>query len=473
MTSENHQMPSERTTIVFDADLIQRYDQSGPRYTSYPTAVEFRSDFSTGDYYRLADLSNRQHAPRPLSLYIHLPFCATVCYYCACNKVVTNNRQRASAYLSHLFREIERQGRLFSSERPVTQLHWGGGTPTFLNDDQMAGLMKVTREHFALEDDDRGEFSIEVDPRETHKDSMAVLRGLGFNRLSLGVQDFDPRVQRAVNRIQSESLTLRVMNVARTTGFRSINVDLIYGLPLQTVSTFSRTVDRILDAGPDRISVFNYAHLPDRFKTQGQINRKELPSPSEKLAILEMTIGKLTHAGYQYIGMDHFAKPDDELAVAQRNRTLHRNFHGYSTRGNCDLIGMGVSAIGGIGNAYYQNAKSLNDYYSRINRGVLPIVRGIELDWDDLLRREVISRLICHFELEYNFLEYRYRIDFRSYFSSELGRLRCMEDDGLLSIGPHRIEILPKGRMLIRAVCMVFDRYLSNAESEKRFSKVI
>jgi oxygen-independent coproporphyrinogen III oxidase len=471
--SGEDQMDSDRYSVLFDADLVDQYDQSGPRYTSYPTAVEFDSKFSVRDYCRLADQSNNQHAPRPLSLYLHLPFCATVCYYCACNKIVTNNRQRATVYLKHLFREIEQQGRLFAKERPVTQLHWGGGTPNFLDDGQMAEVMKVTRKHFMLEDGDRGEYSIEVDPRETHSDSMALLRDLGFNRLSVGVQDFDPRVQRAVNRVQSELLTFSVINAARVAGFRSINVDLIYGLPLQTVTAFSRTIDRILDAAPDRISAFNYAHLPERFKTQRQIRPEELPSPHEKLEILELTIDRLTRAGYQYIGMDHFARPDDELAVAQRNHTLHRNFQGYSTRGNCDLIGMGVSGIGSVGNAYYQNAKSLDEYYSRINRGELPIVRGFELDRDDQLRREVISRLICHFELEYSFLEYRFDIDFKSYFARELERLRRMHDDGLLSIGADRIEILPKGRMLIRAVCMVFDRYREDIEPDSRFSRVI
>ncbi|MDH5447366.1 MAG: oxygen-independent coproporphyrinogen III oxidase, partial [Gammaproteobacteria bacterium] len=341
--------------IVFDLDLIRRYDKAGPRYTSYPTAVQFHENFAEREYKDYAIKSNENG--QPLSLYFHLPFCDTVCFYCACNKIITKNRKRSMPYLQRLFQEISLQAALFDPDRPVTQLHWGGGTPTFLSHDEMRQLMAETRRYFKLLDDDNGEYSIEIDPREADAETINVLRELGFNRLSLGVQDFDPAVQKAVNRIQSEAETEEVIQAARDVGFHSVSIDLMYGLPLQSVATFSQTLDKVIAMSPDRLSVFNYAHLPQMFKTQRQINEAELPPPEEKLAILQLCVQRLTDEGYVYIGMDHFAKPDDELAIAQQEGTLYRNFQGYSTQAECDLIAMGVTAVSKIGNSYSQNVK--------------------------------------------------------------------------------------------------------------------
>jgi oxygen-independent coproporphyrinogen-3 oxidase len=463
-------------SLIFDSQLIKRYDTSGPRYTSYPTAVQFHKGFGEAEYRHAAQITNEQsrasdHA-RPLSLYFHLPFCDTVCFYCGCNKIVTKNRQRAVLYLEHLYKEIAMQGALFDRNRPVDQLHWGGGTPTFISHEQMRDLMRMTRKHFQLRDDDSGEYSIEIDPREADEKTVRLLRELGFNRMSMGVQDFDPAVQKAVNRIQSEEQTFAVLNAARERGFKSVSIDLIYGLPLQSVASFGRTLDKILAVLPDRLSVFNYAHLPEMFKTQRQIHDAELPSPQEKLDILNHTIEKLTHAGYVYIGMDHFARPDDELASAQREGTLYRNFQGYSTHADCDLVAMGVTSIGKVGNTYAQNVKDLDTYYARLDAGQLPVYRGIELDADDVLRREVITQLICHFRLDIPGIETRFGIVFADYFATELPKLQQLQIDGLLTMNAQRIEVLPVGHLLIRNVCMVFDKYL-RAQTLQRFSKVI
>jgi oxygen-independent coproporphyrinogen-3 oxidase len=458
-------------SLVFDQSLIEKYDQAGPRYTSYPTAVQFHDRFGPDDYRVAAAATNEQGSP--LSLYFHIPFCDTVCFYCACNKIATKDRTKAPPYLARLHRELELQGALFDPSRPVEQLHWGGGTPTFISHDQMRELMEVTGRHFRLLDDDSGEYSIEIDPREADRETVAVLRSIGFNRMSLGVQDFDPRVQKAVNRIQTEAETLEVLESARRKGFRSISIDLIYGLPLQSTESFGRTLDTIIDFGPDRLSVFNYAHLPERFKPQRRINAEELPAPQEKLDILEMTSTKLAAAGYVYIGMDHFARPDDELAVAQRDGTLYRNFQGYSTHADCDLIGLGVTSIGMIGPTYAQNVKALEAYYERIDAGELAVYRGLTLTREDGIRRDIITRLICHFTLRYRDLGERWGLDFRSHFAPEIERLADMEADGLLRVGEGGIDVLPKGRLLIRNICMVFDAYLSAAQQTKRFSRVI
>jgi oxygen-independent coproporphyrinogen-3 oxidase len=458
--------------VVFDPELIRRYDRPGPRYTSYPTAVQFDSGFGAAQY-RAAAVRGRVRQPaRSLSLYFHLPFCDTVCFYCACNKIVTKNRARAIPYLEALHREIEMQGALFGDQRAVEQLHWGGGTPTFISHDEMRALMAATRRHFQLRDDDRGEYSIEVDPREVGRGTLPLLRELGFNRLSMGVQDFDAAVQKAVNRIQSEEQTLTVLEEARALGFRSINMDLIYGLPKQTVESFARTLDKIVAVAPDRLSVFNYAHLPELFKTQRQIDATELPDAQTKLDILQLTIEHLTHAGYAYIGMDHFAKPDDELAVAQRNGTLYRNFQGYSTHARCDLIAMGVTSIGMIDDTYSQNEKTIDRYAQAIAAGRLPIARGVALDLDDQLRRQVIADLICHFRLDRRAIERRFGIEFTDYFSAELTALATMELDGLLLITPETIEVQPAGKLLIRNICMTFDKYL-NLRQPARYSKSI
>lgn len=456
--------------LEFNPDLIRRYDRAGPRYTSYPTANLFHTGFGEAEYRRFAAASNA--AGGPLSLYFHLPFCATVCYYCACNKIITKNRKRAEPYLQRMYRELELQGELFDRSRPVDQLHWGGGTPTFLSHEQMAELMTRTASHFNLRDDDTGEYSIEIDPRAVQADTIGLLRKLGFNRMSLGVQDFDPAVQRAVNRIQSQEQTFGAMAAARRHGFRSISVDLIYGLPLQSVASFQRTLDTLLTEPPDRISVFNYAHLPEMFKTQRQIDAAQLPSPAEKLRILQITIERLEAAGYVYIGMDHFARPDDELAVAQRSGSLYRNFQGYSTHSDCDLVALGISAIGMVGSSYSQNVKTIDEYEQLLDAGRLPIQRGFELDQDDLLRREVITRLVCDFELDMGRIGARHGIEFTDYFAPELRSLGAMQADGLVRVGQQRLQVLPPGRLLIRNIAMVFDRHLRE-QREVRFSKVI
>ena len=416
--------------------------------------------------------SGHADTPPPLSIYIHLPFCAKACYYCACNKIVTKDRSRAGPYLERLFREIELQGPLFDRSRPVDQLHWGGGTPTFISHDEMRALMRKTAEHFTLRTDDRGEYSIEVDPREADEETIGLLRELGFNRLSLGVQDLDPIVQRAVNRIQPEEQTLSVLDAARRHGFRSINFDLIYGLPHQNVERFSRTLDRIIAAEPDRLSVFNYAHLPELFKQQRRINAADLPSAAEKLQMLQRTIERLTHAGYVYIGMDHFAKPDDELAVAQRRDSLYRNFQGYSTHAECDLVAMGVTAIGKVGHSYSQNLRAVEAYSAALDAGHVPIMSGIELGEDDRLRRGIISRLICQFELDVDRIEREFKIRFSDYFEQELKELSAMRADGLLDLDVSSICVRPAGKLLIRNICMVFDRYL-RLKPAQRYSKVI
>ena len=456
-------------TLIFDPELIKKYDQSGPRYTSYPTAVQFHEGFGDAEYRSIAEASNS--TGHPLSLYFHIPFCDTVCYYCACNKVVTKDRGQASPYLQRLHKELALQGELFDKSRIVTQLHWGGGTPTFINHQEMRELMDKTRQHFTLMDGDKGEYSIEIDPREASYETIALLRELGFNRMSLGVQDFDPEVQRAVNRIQTEKETMEVLEAARKENFRSISIDLIYGLPHQTSERFLTTLNKIIDVNPDRLSVFNYAHLPRMFMPQRRINDDELPSPQEKLDILKMTIERLTEAGYVYIGMDHFAKPDDELAVAQQDGTLYRNFQGYSTHAECDLIGLGSTSIGMVGPTYAQNMRTLEEYYERIDAGQTSVFRGIELNRDDEIRRDVITRLICHFRLDFSSVNKQWEIDFQDYFKEELPKLQGMAQDGLLEIDQKSMRVMPKGRLLIRNICMTFDAYLKGTTSS--FSKVI
>ena len=462
-----------RDLVDIDAELVSRYDTAGPRYTSYPTAAQFHAGFGEARYRERAERTNRDVPARPLSLYFHLPFCPNICFYCACNKVITKNRARIAPYLERLSKEIALQGALFDRARWVEQLHWGGGTPTFLSHEQMRALMHITREHFQLRDDDRGDYGVEVDPRQADAATIGLLRELGFNRISIGVQDFDPVVQAAVNRIQSEQQTFAVWEAARLEGFHSINVDLIYGLPHQTVASFGRTLDKIVAAGPDRLSVFNYAHLPALFPPQRRIDGAALPGPLEKLGILKLTIARLIDAGYVYIGMDHFARADDELARAQRNGTLHRNFQGYSTHAECDLIGLGVSAIGALGDSYSQNLRTLESYSKALDAGLLATMRGIELDADDRLRRDVIMQLICHGRLDIPEIEKKHAIRFAAYFARELADLKSMQDDGLVTIQPEFIQARPLGKLLIRNICMVFDRYLRQPAQQQRYSKAI
>jgi len=466
----NH-CPGER--VLFDADLVRRYDVHGPRYTSYPTALQFREDFDAETYRTCAQESNGDPIPSPLSLYMHIPFCSTVCFYCACTKVVTRNRRHGAEYLHHLFLEMEMQARLFDSDRTVEQLHLGGGTPTFLDAYELEQLLAHARRLFRLAPDHEGEYAIEIDPRTLRTDSVAQLRQLGFNRVSLGVQDLDENVQRAVNRIQPEEMTQAAVAAIRREKFQSLGMDLIYGLPRQTPDSFARTLERIISMRPDRLSVFNYAHLPQRFKSQQQIEEAELPGAEDKLRILQLAIAQLTDAGYEYIGMDHFALPGDSLCQARRNGTLHRNFQGYSTGGNRDLVGLGMSSIGQVGNCYSQNARTLANYYGLVAAGRLPVERGIVFSADDRLRRQVIMTLICYFALRPSDIEREWDVEFWNYFARERQRLRGFVADGLLRVEDDLIEVLPRGRLLIRNICMAFDQYLRAGDQQQGFSKAV
>lgn len=457
--------------IEFDTDLIKRYDKSGPRYTSYPTAVSFTPEYKEDNYHQHARLSNT--AGGPLSLYFHIPFCDTICFYCACNKIATKDYSKTPTYLEYLYREMDMQTALFDSSRVVEQLHWGGGTPTFLKHHEIEELMAYTRKSFNLLDDDSGDYSIEIDPRSVSKDTIKLLRDVGFNRFSLGVQDVDEKVQKAVNRIQPIKETQAIIDACRDNDAHSVSIDLIYGLPLQTVDGFAQTLQKAIEMNPDRMSVFNYAHLPHIFKPQRRINADELPNAEDKLKILQQSIETLTRAGYEYIGMDHFAKPDDELAIAQAGGSLHRNFQGYTTHAECDLIAMGVSSISSIHNSYSQNEKDLDGYYAAINAGKLPLIRGLSLTDDDVLRREVIQQLSCHFKLDFTEIEEQYDVQFNDYFSTELEELQLMQDDDLLTVSKNEIQVSAKGRMLIRNICMVFDEHLRRQTITQSFSKVI
>ncbi|VAW57260.1 Coproporphyrinogen III oxidase, oxygen-independent [hydrothermal vent metagenome] len=454
-----------------ESHLIKKYDVAGPRYTSYPTAMQFNVEFTESSYRQQAEKSNQRH--KNLSLYFHLPFCDTICYYCACNKIVTKDRNKAKPYLDALHREILMQSQLFDKSRVVKQLHWGGGTPTFISHQQMIGLMGETRKHFNLLSDDSGEYSIEIDPREVSRESIRLLRDIGFNRMSLGVQDFDLNVQKAVNRIQPEEQTLNAIDSAQAFGFKSISTDLIYGLPFQTPESFTTTLTRIIKISPDRISLFNYAHMPKLFKPQRRISVDDMPSANMKIQILKQSIQQLTQAGYVYIGMDHFAKPDDELSIAQQQGKLYRNFQGYATHADCDLVGMGVSSIGSVNQCFSQNVKSLNEYVSLINQKKLPIFRGVIINDDDLLRRDIIMQLICHFNLVFNEIEKKFKINFKKYFSHELKQLSELQNDELVEIKNDSIYVTAKGRLFIRNICMVFDQYISKDTLQSKYSNVI
>jgi oxygen-independent coproporphyrinogen-3 oxidase len=458
--------------IKFDADLIRRYDRSGPRYTSYPTAVQFTDRFALDEYGEAARASNEDPIPRPLSIYVHIPFCSSPCFYCGCTKVITRNHEKAEAYLYRLHREIELQGQLYDLDREVEQLHFGGGTPTFLTSQEIERLIDKLGQHFRMSSDPSREYSIELDPRTITRDTLKDLARVGFNRCSLGIQDFDPAVQEAVNRIQSAPDTLRLLRDAREFGFGSVSVDLIYGLPKQTIDGFSRTLDTVLSSRPDRFAVYAYAHLPQMFKPQRQIKAEDLPSPETRLDLLGLTIERLSNAGYVYIGMDHFALPDDELVLAQRNGTLHRNFQGYSTRGYCDLIGMGVSSIGKVGDNFVQNLKTLPEYYGALDQGRLPVHRGLTVTQDDIVRRDVIQQIMCYGVLDFAATALRHGIDFERYFASEIEALKPMVADGLAEFAAPGLRVQPAGRLLLRHLAMAFDAYLPTAQTS-RFSKVI
>lgn len=457
--------------LEVDLELIRRLDKNGPRYTSYPTADRFSDAFKAESYVRWVEKRRSDPLQKPLSLYIHIPFCNTLCFYCACNKVITKDKSKAAEYVRYLLKEMAMQAELLGPRQVIEQLHFGGGTPTFLSDDEIRQVMGAIRQHFKLVEN--GEYSIEIDPRKVSDETIALLGQAGFNRISIGVQDFDAEVQKAVNRIQSEEETLRVIRAARANGFKSVSIDLIYGLPKQTLDGFGVTLDRIIAANPDRLSIYNYAHMPTMFKPQRRIHEEDLPSPQVKLDILSMAVNKLTDAGYVYIGMDHFAKPEDELAVAQRKGMLHRNFQGYSTHADCDLLALGLTAIGKIGPTYSQNYRELEEYYDALDKNRLPIMRGMELDADDLLRRAIIQALMCHFELVKETYDHNFQIDFDSYFATEMLELREYEREGLLEMSAQRINVTPKGRMLIRNICMVFDKYLRTRQKHAAYSKVI
>lgn len=452
--------------IIWDFDLIQKYNQSGPRYTSYPTALEFNENYHDDDF----KVAAARYPDRPLSLYIHIPFCHKLCYFCACNKIITRHQHKVDIYLDYLEREITQRAPLFKN-RLVTQIHWGGGTPTYLDEAQSSRLMGLLREHFTVSDE--AEISIEMDPREVDLSMLDHLRNIGFNRISMGIQDFNKEVQKLVNREQDEEFIFALMKRAKELGFVSTNIDLIYGLPKQNVESFMFTLEKVVELNPDRMSVFNYAHLPSRFAAQIKIKDDMLPPPETKLTILQKTIEFLGNNGYKFIGMDHFAKPDDELAIAQSEGVLHRNFQGYTTQEECDLLGMGVSAISLLGDTYAQNHKELKQYYAEIEECGIALHKGLALSQDDCIRRDVIKALICNFKLDFDRLSETYHINFNEYFAEDLALLQPLAEDGLLTLTDKSIVVSPRGRLLIRNICLCFDVYSRQLAKRQQFSRII
>ncbi len=458
--------------LEWNQAMIQRYDLAGPRYTSYPTAPQFVEGYPTSEVEAAIARSNL--AGRPLSLYFHIPFCDTICYYCGCNKIVTANKKRARPYLDVLKKEIAHRSAQFDDQRPVHQLHWGGGTPTYISDDEKRELMAETRKYFRLLDDDSGEYSIEIHPGGLTPDTLGVLRDIGFNRLSMGIQDFDPNVQKAVNRFNSVEEVAALSMRAKQEGFLSLSMDLIYGLPHQTVDSVAATLEKVIELSPERLSLFNYAHLPHLFKSQNQIDASALPEPQEKLRILEYSIATLQSAGYVYIGMDHFAKPDDSLVLAQEQGLLQRNFQGYATHGNCDLLAFGVSSISSIDNIFVQNYKDIPQYTAALEKGIAPSFKGLTLTIDDQLRQAVINQLICHFSLDFAPFNHAYSIDFENYFSDALVELMPMVEDGLIARDANGLTVSSDGRLLIRRICMAFDAYLkAPATQAVKYSRIL
>lgn len=454
------------TGTMWDSALIQKYNYSGPRYTSYPTALEFNENYNEQDFQAAAE----RYPTRPLSLYVHIPFCHKLCYFCACNKIITRHQHKADIYLDYLEKEIKNRTALFRN-RTVTQVHWGGGTPTYLTEQQSSRLMAMLRENFTIADN--AEISIEMDPRKIELDTLDHLRKIGFNRISMGVQDFNKAVQKAVNREQDENFIQALLERARALGFQSTNLDLIYGLPLQNVESFMFTLQKVIELNPDRLSVFNYAHLPSRFAGQAKIKEDQLPAPETKLTILQKTIETLEGAGYRFIGMDHFAKPDDELAIAQQNGVLHRNFQGYTTQEDADLLGLGVSAISLLGDTYAQNQKELKQYYADIEQKGTALHKGFVMSQEDCLRRDVIKQLICNFKLDYAPFEQQYGIDFKQHFAEDLALLAPLSADGLIEIGERGLQVSPIGHLLIRNICLCFDTYSRQQARRQQFSRII
>jgi len=451
-------------------ELVTKYNATSPRYTSYPTANFFQKKFNIKDFLFSISESNGDLVPRPLSIYIHIPFCDNICYYCGCNKIVTRNQKKATHYIEYLEKEIELKSKLFDGDRSISQLHFGGGTPTFLSIKQLASILVNLFNHFTLSEDDELDFSIEIDPRTVNNEYLESLKHLGFNRLSFGVQDLNSEVQKAINRTHSFEEINTLMNESRQIGFESINLDLMYGLPKQTLETFTSTLNKILKLQPDRISLFNYAHLPDRFKPQKRINANELPLPRDKLEINFSATEQLCAAGYRDIGMDHFALPTDTLSKAQEKNCLHRSFQGYTTHAECDLVAFGVSAIGYMDDCYVQNHHTLEEYYAAIDDNTLPIARGLSLSQDDKIRRYVIMKLICRFFIDKKSVEKKFKIDFDYYFHKEITKLAEMQTDQLLTMGETKIYIRPAGKLLVRLICNVFDCY---SDSNNKYSKVI
>ena len=465
----------ESQSIAFNTDLLRRYDRPGPRYTSYPTAPQFHAGFGEKELRDVATSSNGDPIPRRLSLYVHVPFCESPCFYCGCNRIITRDKARGEAYLARLYREIALTAGLFDRDREVIQLHFGGGTPNFLSPAQLGEVVETLRSHFRFSDARDRDISIELDPRFVNAQDIAALAKIGFNRASFGVQDFDPDVQAAVNRIQSVEETQAVVDACRANGFRSINIDLIYGLPKQTPAGFERSLEIVAAMRPDRVAVYGYAHMPHLFKPQKQIVADDLPDAETRLVLLQLAIERLTAAGYLYIGMDHFALPDDELAMAQARGGLHRNFMGYTTHADSDLVGLGVSAISHVGDSFSQNPRDLLSWQAALDEGRLPVFRGMRLDPDDLLRADLIQQLMCQGEIPVTALERRYGIDFAEYFASALDRLVPLLDDGLVRVEPERIAVTSRGRLLLRNIAMCFDRYLDQpaAIATPRFSRAI
>ena len=462
---------SHISPVEFDAELIARHDGSGPRYTSYPTADRFTQGNAVQNYLNALHARQAQRPGAALSLYVHLPFCDTVCYYCACNKIATKDRGRADVYLDYLEREVALVRAEFDTQPEVSQLHFGGGTPTFLTNAQFERLMAILKKAFTFKPD--AELSIEVDPRRLHDGILALLARHGFNRMSLGVQDLDPVVQKAVNRIQPPELTQSVLEQGRTLGYKSINLDLIYGLPHQSVKTMQATLVTVLGWRPDRIALYSYAHLPERFMPQRRIEVAALPAPAEKLAMLKLAVTTLLDAGYVYIGMDHFALPGDELAVALDEGSLQRNFQGYSTQADCDLIALGVSAISRIGDVYAQNHRVLEDYYASLDQRTLPLSKSLVMTRDDQVRKAAIHDLLCQSVIEIPKFEAQWGLSFSNYFEADLAALRELENDGLVTVSDQEIRITPRGRFLARIVAMRFDRYLREATTTAKYSRVI
>ena len=456
--------------IELSEELIRKFDKLGPRYTSYPTADRFTTAFTEPSYLTYLDQRAKNASNPPLSIYVHLPFCESLCYFCACNKIITKDHTRVAEYLRYLDKEMALVASHIGSDRRAVQLHLGGGTPTFLSPDELRQLMALLRSHFDFAPD--AELGVEIDPRTVHEGTLALLAELGFNRNSFGVQDFDPEVQQAVNRIQPLEMVEKAVEESRKANFKSLNADLIYGLPRQTLESFGRTLDSLIRVSPDRIALYNYAHLPQRFKAQRLIVEAELPSAEQRLQIFLMSMRRLLDAGDVYIGLDHFAKPDDELNKARLNKSLHRNFQGYTTRAECDLIGFGVAAIGKVGNSYSQSVRTVNAYYQRLDEGHLPVEKGFELSSDDLLRRQVIMTLMCSAPVEFEAINRAYGIDFKTYFAHEMSLLMQYEEAGLITIDPMAIQVTAKGRLFVRASAMVFDKYLTQPTTST-YSKLI